>query len=34
MPKKGHSQEQILRPLRRAEAGTKVSEIWREYGIS
>ena len=34
MPKKGHSEEQILRALRQAEAGTKVSEICREHGIS
>ena len=27
MAKKGHSKEQILRALRQAEAGTKVSEI-------
>ena len=32
MPKKGHSEEQILRALRQAEAGTRVSEICR--GIS
>jgi transposase-like protein len=30
----GHSEEQILRALRQAEAGTKVSEICREHGIS
>jgi putative transposase len=34
LPKKGHSEEQILRALRQAEAGTKVSETCREYGIS
>jgi putative transposase len=34
MAKKGHSEEQILRALRQAEAGTKVSEICREHGIS
>ena len=34
MPKKGHSEEQILRALRQAEAGTRVSEICREHGIS
>ena len=27
MPKKGHSEEQILRALRQAESGTRVSEI-------
>lgn len=31
MPKKGHSEEQILRALRQAEAGTKVSDICREH---
>ena len=34
MPKKGHSEEQILRALRQAESGREVSEICREYGIS
>jgi putative transposase len=34
MPKKGHSEEQILRALRQAEAGAKVNEICREFGIS
>jgi putative transposase len=34
MPKKGHSEEQILRALRQAESGARVSEICREYGIS
>jgi hypothetical protein len=34
MPKKGRSEEQILRALRQAESGTKVSEICREYSIS
>lgn len=34
MPKKGHSEEQILRALRQAESGTKVSQICREQGIS
>jgi putative transposase len=34
MPKKGHSEEQILRALRQAEAGAKVTEICREHGIS
>lgn len=34
MAKKGHSEEQIQRALRQAEAGTKVSEICREHGIS
>ena len=34
MPKKGHSEEQILRVLHQAESGTTVREICREYGIS
>jgi putative transposase len=34
MPKKGHREEQILRALRQAEAGTRVNEICREHGIS
>jgi hypothetical protein len=34
VPKKGHSEEQILRALRQAEAGAKVSEICRVNGIS
>ena len=34
MPKKGHSEEQILRALRQAEAGGTVREICREHGIS
>ena len=34
MAKKGHSEEQILRALRQAEAGAKVSDICREFGIS
>jgi putative transposase len=34
MPKKGHSEEQIVRALRQAEAGAKVSELCREHGIN
>ena len=34
MPKKGHSEEQILRALREAESGSTVREICREHGIS
>jgi putative transposase len=34
MPKKGHSEEQILRALRQVESGTRVSDICREHGIS
>lgn len=33
MPKKGHSEEQIPRVLRQAEAAAKVTEIRREFGI-
>jgi len=32
--RKGHGEEQILRALRQAEVGAKVSEICREHGIS
>jgi len=34
MPKKSHSEEQILRALHQAESGTTVREICREHGIS
>src|SRR5580704_7029313 len=34
MPKKGHSEEQILRALRQAESGTTVKEICREHRSS
>jgi putative transposase len=34
MPRRGHTEEQILRALHQAESGTKVSEICREHGIS
>lgn len=34
MPRRGHTEEQILRALRKAESGTKISEICREHGIS
>jgi putative transposase len=34
MPRRGHTEEQILRALRQAESGRKVSEICREHGIS
>jgi len=34
MPRRGHTEEQILRALRQAESGTKISEICREHGIS
>jgi putative transposase len=32
--KKGHTEEQILRALRQAESGTKVTDICREQGVS
>ena len=32
--KRGHTEEQILRALRQAEAGTRVADICREHGIS
>jgi hypothetical protein len=32
MPRKGHTEEQIVYALRQAEAGKKVSEIVREMG--
>ena len=34
MPRKGHTEEQIVYALRQAEAGKKVSEIIREMGVS
>jgi putative transposase len=34
MPRKGHTEEQIMRALREAEAGKKVSDVCREMGIS
>ncbi len=34
MPRRGHSEEQILRALRQAESGEKVAEICRAHGIS
>src|SRR5882724_11561753 len=34
MSKRGHTEEQILRALRQAEGGTKISDICREHGIS
>ncbi len=33
MPRRGHTEEQILRALGQAESGTKVSGICREHGI-
>jgi putative transposase len=34
MPKKGHSEEQILRALHQAESGATVKEVCREHGVS
>lgn len=34
MPRKGHTEEQIMHALRQAEAGKKVSDICRELGVS
>ena len=34
MPRKGHTEEQIIYALRQAEAGKKVSDICREIGVS
>ncbi len=34
MPRKGHSEEQIVYALRQAEVGKKVGDICREMGVS
>jgi putative transposase len=34
MPRRGDTEEQILRALHEAENGAKVSEVCREHGIS
>lgn len=34
MPRKAHSEEQIMTALRQAEAGKKVSDVCRELGVS
>ncbi len=34
MPRKVHTEEQIMHALRQAEAGQKVSDVCRELGIS
>lgn len=34
MPKKGHSEEQIIAVLRQVEAGARVEEVCRKAGIS
>jgi hypothetical protein len=33
MPRKGHTEEQIIYALRQAEAGKKVGDICREMGF-
>jgi hypothetical protein len=34
MPRKGHTEEQILQALRQAEGGDKATEICRKLGVS
>jgi putative transposase len=34
MPRKGHSEEQIITALQQAEGGEKVGEICRKMGVS
>lgn len=34
MPRKGHTEEQIIRALREAEGGKKVADICRDLGVS
>jgi transposase-like protein len=34
MPKKGHTEEQIVAVLRQVEAGARVAQICRKVGIS
>ena len=34
MPRKGHTEEQIIYDLRQAEGGKKVGDVCREMGIS
>lgn len=34
MPRKGHTEEQIIRALREAEGGKKAVDICREMGVS
>jgi len=34
MPRKGHTEEQIVYALRQAEGGKKVGDICREMGVS
>jgi putative transposase len=34
MPRKGHTEEQIIRALREAEGGKRVADICRDFGVS
>jgi putative transposase len=34
MPKKGHSEEQILAALHQAEAGAQIQDVCRKLGVS
>jgi len=34
MPRKGHTEEQIIYALRQVEAGKKIGDICRELGVS
>jgi putative transposase len=34
MPRKGHTEEQIIHALRQAEGGKTVAEVCREMGVS
>lgn len=34
MPRKGHTEEQIIRALRENEGGKKVADICRDFGVS
>jgi putative transposase len=34
MPRKGHSEEQMMYAVRQVEGGKKVSEVCREMGVS
>ena len=34
MPRKGHTEEQIIYALRQAEAGKKVGDVCQELGVS
>jgi len=34
MPKRGHTEEQIVTVLRQVEAGARVAEVCRKVGIS